>query len=60
MEATRCLKRRLSEIVYRHMVDDAMRAMTGPDDTRSERIQRDRLTSPHRLFGQVTSRTRHD
>ncbi len=30
MEAMRCLKRRLSDIVYRHMVDDAMRAMTGP------------------------------
>jgi transposase len=30
MEAMRCLKRRLSDIVYRHMVDDAIRAMTGP------------------------------
>ncbi len=30
MEAVSCLKRRLSDIVYRHMVDDAMRAMTGP------------------------------
>ncbi len=30
MEAMRCLKRRLCDIVYRHMVDDAMRAMTGP------------------------------
>jgi len=30
MEAMRCLKRRLSDIVYRHMVDDAVRAMTGP------------------------------
>ncbi len=26
----RCLKRRLSDIVYRHMVNDAIRAMTGP------------------------------
>ncbi len=30
MEAMRCLKRRLSDVVYRHMVNDAMRAMTGP------------------------------
>ncbi len=30
MEAMRCLKRRLSDIVYRHMLDDAVRAMTGP------------------------------
>jgi len=30
MEAMRCLKRRLSDIVYRHMIDDAMRTMTGP------------------------------
>jgi len=30
MEAMRCLKRRPSDIVYRHMVDDAVRAMTGP------------------------------
>ncbi len=30
MEAMRCLKRRLSDIVYRAMVDDAAAAMTGP------------------------------
>jgi transposase len=31
MEAMRCLKRRLSDIVYRHMVDDAIaHAVTGP------------------------------
>ncbi len=30
MEAMRCLKSRLSDIVYRHMVDDAVRAMTSP------------------------------
>lgn len=31
MEAMRCLKRRLSDIVYRHLVDDAVTAMmTGP------------------------------
>ena len=30
MESMRCLKRRLSDIVYRQMVDDAIRTMTGP------------------------------
>jgi hypothetical protein len=31
-EAMRCLKRRLSDIVYRHMVDDAFKpAATGPE-----------------------------
>ena len=30
MEAMRCLKRRLSDVVYRHMVNDAVRLMTGP------------------------------
>jgi transposase len=30
MESMRCLKRRLSDIVYRAMVNDAVRAMTGP------------------------------
>jgi hypothetical protein len=42
MEAMRCLKRRLSDIVYRHMVDDAVRAMTGPGG------HRERLQSPAR------------
>ena len=30
MEAMRCLKRRLSDIVYRTMLNDAMRTVTGP------------------------------
>ena len=30
MEAMRCLKRRLSDVVYRHMVNDAVRLMTSP------------------------------
>jgi transposase len=35
MEAMRCLKRRLSDIVYRHMVDDAIsNAVTGPGGQR--------------------------
>ena len=35
MEAMRCLKRRLSDIVYRHLVDDAFTAiMTSPGGQR--------------------------
>ena len=31
MEAMRCLKRRLSDIIYRHMLDDAItQTVTGP------------------------------
>lgn len=30
MEAMRCLKQRLSDVVYRHMVNDAVRMMMGP------------------------------
>jgi hypothetical protein len=30
MEAMRCLKRRLSNVVYQQMVNDAKTAMTGP------------------------------
>ena len=63
MEALRCLKRRLSDVVYRQLVADA-------DATRSPRggpgralrgdstIQRGRLTPAHRHFGSATSRTR--
>ena len=60
MEAMRCLKRRLSDIVYRHMVNDAVRD-DGPGRTPGSgyAVQRGRLASPHRLFAQVTSRTRH-
>ncbi len=36
MEAMRCLKRRLSDIVYRHLVDDALRATTGPGGHRGD------------------------
>ena len=54
------LKRRLSDIVYRQMANDATAALaTGPGGHRGTlRLQRDRLSSPHRLFGEVTSRTR--
>jgi transposase len=35
MEAMRCLKRRLSDIVYRHMISDAItHAVTGPGGQR--------------------------
>ena len=30
MEAMRCLKRRLSDLVYKQMRDDAQRVATGP------------------------------
>jgi len=38
MEAMRCLKRRLSDIVYWHMVNDAVHAMTAREDT-GERLR---------------------
>jgi transposase len=62
MEAMRCLKRRLSDIVYRRMVDDAITPDSdGPGRTPGNGywLQRGRLASPCRLFGEVTSRTRH-
>ena len=61
-EAMRCLKRRLSDIVYRTMLNDLRRRTRrrAREDTGARHlIQRGRLTAPHRLFGQVTSRTRH-
>ena len=57
-----CLKRRLSDIVYRTMLNDPVAApgdRPGRTPGNVSDIQRGRLTSPHRLFGQVTSRTRH-
>ena len=59
-EALRCLKRRLSDVVYRHLMRDAGTRRGGPGRTPGGdyRIQRDRLNPYHRLFGQVTSRTR--
>jgi transposase len=62
MEAMRCVKRRA---VRPGLQDDARRPRHhpegGPGRTTRQRLclQRDRLTAPHRLFGQVTSRTRH-
>jgi transposase len=59
-EAMRCLKRRLSDIVYHQMILDA-RDASGPGRTHGDGywLQRGRLTPRHRHFGEVTSRTRH-
>ena len=61
MEAMRCLRRRLSDAVYRQLVADAAgpgrsepgRALRGVSD-----IQRGRPVPGHRHFGSATSRTR--
>ncbi len=66
-EAIRALKRRISDRVFRVIVDDARRVelpaehkWAREDNQERHEIQRDR---PHilnsRLFGSVTSRTRH-
>ena len=68
MEALRCLKRRLSDAVYRQLVADAdagqARSRGGPGRALGGvfTIQRGRPVHPgHRLFGSATSRTRsHD
>lgn len=59
MEAMRCLKRRLSDIVYNQMRADARRlgASPGGHPRDGSSIQRGRLTPRHRYFGSVTSRT---
>ena len=67
MEALRCLKRRLSDAVYRQLVADAdTPAQTSAAESGPGRalggvftIQRGRPVHPgHRLFGSATSRTR--
>ena len=62
MEALRCLKRRLSDVVYRQLVADAQRTAGWSGSGRALRgdtsIQRGRLTPAHRHFGSATSRTR--
>jgi transposase len=60
MEAMRCLKRRLSDVVHRQMLNDAKTAGTGLGRTPGSvsTIQRGRPNPQGRLFGQVTSRTR--
>jgi hypothetical protein len=62
MEAIRCVKRRLSDIVYQQMLDDALvHTWTSSGGQQGKRLwlQPDRLTAQRRLFGQATSRTRH-
>jgi transposase len=60
MEAMRCLKRRLSDIVYRHMLDDAIAQnttqATGPGGQRGNGSDSSATGSQpqHRHFGQAT------
>ena len=64
MEAMRCLKRRISDALYRQLRADARTAAAtdGRGSGRAPRgvscIQRGRLTPAHRHFGSATSRTR--
>ncbi len=65
MEAMRCLKRRISDALYRQLVNDAKTAAAarhGRGSGRAQRggtsIQRGRLTPAHRHFGSATTRTR--
>lgn len=65
MEAMRCVKRRLSDIVFRTMLNDTVRttdatSRTGPGGQRGDDSDSSAAGSqpPHQLFGQATSRTR--
>lgn len=60
MEAMRCLKRRLSDLVYKQMIKDANRARTGPGGHVGATLQSS-AADPipgGQHFGTVTSRTR--
>ena len=63
-EAMRCLKRRISDALYRQLRTDSKRTSAesvaaGPGGHRgATQIQRGRLTPAHRHFGSATSRTR--
>ena len=62
MDAMRCVKRRLSDLIYKTMLDDVIAAQrTGPGGQRGNDsvCQSDRLTAHCQLIGQVNSRTRH-
>jgi transposase len=51
MEAMRCLKRRLSDIVYRHMVNEAIaHAVTGPGGHRGTTTDSS-VTDSHPIAG---------
>ena len=61
-EAIRALERRLSDVVWHHLIADIRRVNgcpAGPGRTLQERLcrLRGRLTPEHRLFGEVTTRT---
>ena len=61
MEAMRCLRRRLSDAVYRQLVADARspgRSEPGRAPRGVSSIQRGRPVPGHRHFGSATSRTR--
>jgi hypothetical protein len=60
MEALRALKRRLSDVVYKHMTNDAKAARTGRGRTpgSDSSIQRGQHNPENRHFGSVTTRTR--
>ena len=67
LEALRCLKRRISDAIYRQLLADAERAHShaterwhGPGRALRgvSRIQRGRPAPAHRHFGSATSRTR--
>ena len=50
MESMRCLKRKLSDVVYRHMVNDAARVMTGSGGQRGATTESS-ATGSHPLTG---------
>ncbi len=61
LEAIRCLKRRISDAIFRQLLDDAQRAAgTGPGGHcgASRKSQRGRPAPAHRHFGSATSRPR--
>ena len=63
LEAIRCLKRRISDAIYRQLLADAQAAQAawhGPGRALrgDSRIQRGRPAPAHRHFGSATSRTR--
>ena len=59
MEAMRCLRRRLSDVVYRQLIADAQAAGGPGRALRGDSIvQRGRPSPGHRHFGPATSRTR--
>jgi hypothetical protein len=58
----RCVKRRLTDIVYQQMLNDALQQATGPGGQQGHNSDSSATGShpPHRLFGQATSPTRRD